>query len=187
MINRRGWIEQRPAAIGATAMIRCVRWGVLALCSLSAGTASASGGLKLAPEWPIYFSLLIGFVFLIAPLNALIFRPLFRVLDERDQRITGARVRAEQLAEQAEALTDRYRGEIRQTREESEVARREQLDAARSEQASITGSARTEAETEVARARDEITASLVEARETLRTASQDLATVAAERILGRTI
>jgi F-type H+-transporting ATPase subunit b len=167
--------------------VRLGLWVAPALWCLSAAPARAAGGLVLVPEPFTLGALLVGFVFLIAPLNALIFRPIFRVLDERDARIEGARTRAAQLAGEAEALTSRYRDEIRQAREEAEAGRKEQLDAARSELAIITSDAKNEAETEIAGARAEISDSLLEARETLRSASQDLAKAAAERILGRAV
>jgi len=182
--NQRGCSKEHPGALWPA---KRVRWAVPTLCLLSGAPASASGGLVLVPDPWIYVPLLIGFVLLVAPLNALIFRPIFRVLDERDQRITGARKRAAQLSAEAETLTTRYRDEIRQTREEAERGRKEQLGAARSEQGSITDDARSEAEDEISRAREEIAASLEEARASLQSTSQDLAKVAAEQILGRAV
>ncbi|MCP3914191.1 MAG: hypothetical protein GY711_01405, partial [bacterium] len=74
---------------------------------------------------------------------------------------------------------------VRAARDDAETGRKQQLEAARSEQNSITGAARAECEDEIVRARSEIEASLDEARTTLEAASRDLARVAAERILGR--
>jgi F-type H+-transporting ATPase subunit b len=149
--------------------------------------AQAAGTLSLEPEGFVLVALLIGFVVLIFPLNSMIFKPLLKVVDERDARIEGARRRASQLEEQAGEAIAQYRGAIRGAREEAEAGRRERLEAARSEQGAITGDARSEAEEEVARARSEIAVSLDEARTSLRGATEDLARVAAERILGRTI
>ncbi|MCP4038033.1 MAG: ATP synthase F0 subunit B [bacterium] len=167
------------SAIGVSAI------GVFLALALVAAPAHASGQLVLYPNPPILIGLIIGFVILIAPVNAMIFKPLFRVLDERDAKIAGATREAEQLVANAASLTEQYRGSIRQAREDAEVARKQQLEAARSEHGSITGDARAESEGEVARARTEIESSLADARATLEAASRDLATVAAERILGR--
>jgi F-type H+-transporting ATPase subunit b len=147
--------------------------------------AAAAGTLEIFPDPPVLVGLIVGFLILIFPLNAAIFQPLFRVMDEREARISGATEEAKQLVDRAEEVTANYREGIRSARDDAEGARREQLDAAHSEHASITGAARAESEDEVARARTEIEASLGEARVTLEAASRDLAKVAAERILGR--
>jgi F-type H+-transporting ATPase subunit b len=131
--------------------------------------------------------LIVGFVVLIAPLNALIFRPLFRVIDDREAKIAGATRQARQLVDEATELTERYRGSIREAREAAELARQQQLEAARSEHGSITDDARAESESEIGRARQEIENSLVEARSSISRASEDLAKIAAERILGRAL
>jgi len=149
--------------------------------------AWAAAQLEIFPDPPVLVTLLVGFVLLIFPMNAGIFRPLFRVMDERDAKIAGATEEARQLVARADELTTDYRAGIRAAREEADAARKEQLEAARSEQASITGAARAESEDEVGRARSEIEASLDEARASLEASSRDLARVAAERILGRAL
>jgi F-type H+-transporting ATPase subunit b len=154
---------------------------------LAVAPAQAAGALKLEPELPILVALLVAFVLLVFPLNNVIFKPLFKVVDERTAKIEGARHRASKLEQDAEAAIKKYRGAIREARDEAEAARRVRLEAARSEQGSITGEARSEAEQEIARSRAEVAASLDEARTTLRGAAEGLAQVAAERILGRTI
>lgn len=149
--------------------------------------AHAAGSLNLIPSLPTLIALLVGFVILIFPLNALIFQPLFSVLDERASRIEGARKRAGQLEGEASDVMHRYRDSIRSVRKESEASRQEQLVEARLEQSSITDDARGEAEAEVARARQEIESSLDEARASLEASAQGLAGAAAERILGRSL
>ncbi|MCH7867895.1 MAG: ATP synthase F0 subunit B [Myxococcales bacterium] len=163
--------------------VRTAAWIVFA--SLIATPAYASGKLVLLPNPTTLVPLIIAFVLLIGPLNAMIFRPLLRVLDERDAKIAGATHEAGQLVERARELTQRYRETVREARDDAEVARKQQLEAARSEHASITNEARAQSEVEIRRARVDIEGALVEARETLEATSRDLAKVAAERILGR--
>ncbi len=159
--------------------------GVVLLMLAAATPAAASGDLVIFPEPKTLITLIIAFVILIFPLNTLIFKPLFRVIDERDAKITGATQEANQLVGRADELTAEYRSGVRAARDDAETGRKQQLEAARSEQNSITGAARAECEDEIVRARSEIEASLGEARTTLEAASRDLARVAAERILGR--
>lgn len=152
-----------------------------------AAPAKASGGLNLIPDLESAIPLLIGFLILIYPLNALIFKPLFGVLDEREERISGARRRADQLQREATEVLGRYEGEVREVREEAERERRGELERARGEHASIAGKARGEAETEIERARREIESSLEDAQAGLRASAEALAKEAASRILGRSL
>jgi F-type H+-transporting ATPase subunit b len=131
--------------------------------------------------------MLVGFVVLIFPLNALIFQPIFRALDARADRIQGARGRSAQLQSEADAVLEQYEQAIREARAEAEAARQRQLALAREEQASLTSAARRDAEGELERARADLGRSLEEARNTLRAGAEDLAQAAAEQVLGRAL
>ncbi|MFP6655866.1 MAG: ATP synthase F0 subunit B [Myxococcota bacterium] len=160
------------------------------------GAASASDKLQLVPDFGLfnwfgesYFGdlwvMLLGFVLLVFPLNGLIFQPIFRSLDARAEKISGARERSSDLQRQADAVLDRYETAIREARGESEKARQGQLLRAREEQASLTAAARSEAERELEKARGELGRSLEAARTSLRAGAQELAEAAAEQVLGR--
>jgi F-type H+-transporting ATPase subunit b len=149
--------------------------------------ASAASELVLIPEIRTLVVLIIGFVILIPIVNNLIVKPVYAVLDERQEKIAGARKRAESLEASANDVLSRYQASVREVREEAERMRRGQLDAARSEHAQITGRARAEAEREIEQSQGELRASLEQARDGLRTSAEELARQAAERILGRAV
>ena len=163
--------------------------GLVATILAVAGDAAAAGGegLVILPELPMLLLLLVAFAILIFPLNALVFRPIFNILDERDKRIEGTRDRASRLAAEADAALSRYEGAIATAREELEQDRRRQADEARSAHSARTASARAEAEQEIGRARDSVAASLDEARTSLRAQSEGLAREIATRVLGREV
>ncbi len=163
-----------------------------ALCAavvslVAASPALASDELVLIPHVPTLITLLLLFVALIFPLNALIFRPVFRVLDEREARIKGARERAERLAETANAVIARYREAIRDVRAEAGRDRRLQLDAARTDHQQVTAAARAEAEQEIEASRAELARKVEEARTELRASGQSIARDMASRVLGRAL
>jgi F-type H+-transporting ATPase subunit b len=161
---------------------------VVVAATVIASTARASEGLVLEPDFEFTLPLLIVvFLLLIIPINRLIFRPIFQVLDLRKDRIDGNRSRAETLSKQAEEVLARYERSVREVREDAERSRREQLEAARSETAQRTAEARAGAERDFGRAREEIAAALDQARASLRAEAEDLANEAAERILGRSL
>jgi len=179
-----------PARIHERPRIRLaslVAWSV-ALSVLAAGDAAAAGGgLELLPRLELLGVLLLLFTLLIVPVNTVIFRPIFRALDERDDKIAGTRARAERLERDAQAVLERYESAVREVREEAELARRARLETTRGETAQTTTAARAAAEGEIERARAELSAALTEARASLRAQSQILAREAAARVLGRAL
>jgi len=166
---------------------RSLGGAVLLAGLLVADAAQAAGALELIPEPLDVAILLVGFVVLIFPVNALIFQPIFRALDAREEKIAGARRRADQLEREAEELLQRYRESIREVREETESDRRQQVEAARNEHQSVAADARARAESELDQSRGELASSLDEARAQLRSSAEELGRSAAERILGRAL
>jgi F-type H+-transporting ATPase subunit b len=177
----------RPAIAPSPSNV-ALGFGLTAASTLIASSAFASDKLELIPDYmrtmPI---LIIGFVLLVFPLNQLIFKPIFRALDERIARIQGARDRSSQLQHAADEVLERYEAAIREARGESEVARQRQLATAREEQVLLTTQARTAADGELERARAELSGAIDEARSSLRASAEDLAQTAAEQVLGRAL
>jgi len=181
------------SAVGMRRMRSSLATGVVAgfglstLSGLIAQPVLASDNLVLVPDPFVLSIMLVGFVLLIFPLNALIFKPIFHSLDERAARIEGARNRSSQLEAEADGVLERYETAIREARSESEQVRQAQLVLAREEQAALTLRARGEAEGELENARTDLSRSLEEARASLRSSAEDLAAMAAEQVLGRTL
>jgi F-type H+-transporting ATPase subunit b len=205
-VNETGWYEAQMVhrrendsrALNGTRVLKSgLRSGGL-LSLFSSAVASASENLEILPDAALpgvfgdgglgtMWVMLVGFVVLIFPLNALIFQPIFRALDARADRIQGARGRSAQLQSEADAVLEQYEQAIREARAEAEAARQRQLALAREEQASLTSAARRDAEGELERARADLGRSLEEARNTLRAGAEDLAQAAAEQVLGRAL
>jgi F-type H+-transporting ATPase subunit b len=161
---------------------------VLAVGLLMApGTASAAGGLEIFPDFEQLAILIVLFAALVYPVNAWLIRPLLRVLEEREDRIDGARVRAARVTEQAEESLARYRADIDAAKADGEQQRRRLVEEARAEQTQLTRAARKEAEQQLEAARDEVGSALEQARASLRADAEALARQAAERILGREV
>lgn len=172
--------------------VRTLRHLSLLLAASSAMIAlpasAAEGGLQLLPDFTTTLpALIVVFLIIVAPLNALLFRPILKALDERDERIAGTRAKAERLSHDTQAVLERYEAAIRDAREEAEGERRVRIGEARARLLDRTVSARTAAEAELERARGELAATLDEARGTLRGQANDLAREAAASVLGRAL
>ncbi len=162
-----------------------ISFALAAVALLFAAPASASADLVLVPDPVLLIFLIVFFCALVFVVNQLIFRPVFAVLEEREARVDGARLKAEQVAAEADSLLEAYDASISGARADADRARKERLAAVRVEQSSSTAAARAEAETRVETARNDLAQTLAEARQGLQAASRDLARAAAQRILGR--
>jgi len=177
----------RPPRHSRARARRATATAALGAVLLVSAPAHAAEGLNLYPDIPSSVVILVAFLVLMYPLNVLLFRPLFRVLDERHERISGAHRRADKLQREAEEVLARYRDAVGRVREEAEQDRRAHVEQAREEHASITGQARQEAEQQVERSRADVRRSLEEARQGLRAQAETLARDVAGRVLGRSV
>jgi len=163
------------------------RRGALTLAFLlaAAAPAQASADLVLIPALPMLIGLMVLFVGLVIVTNSLIFKPIFRALDDRALRVEGARKRAEEVDSESDALLQRYEASIREARAEAETSRKNKLGHAREEQLGMAEAARAEAEVQVEAARSGLEAALADARQALQASSQDIARSVAARVIGR--
>jgi len=154
---------------------------------LAGDAVAAEGGLVLTPDLELVVALVILFVLLVFPVDALLFRPIFAALDARREQIEGTRARAQQLEADAEAALRRYEAAVQEVRVESDVARKAALSSAREASLAKTEGARHDAEGTLERARQEIAGELQGARATLRQQAEALAREAAASVLGRSL
>ena len=195
-----GWPEVRECRIEAETLsgqievkarhqlkLKWVAGFTLIACVLCAGAATASeGDLVLLPDWFGKLPMLIVlFALLMYPVNALLFKPIFQVLDAREERTAGTRKRAEKVMKNADETLADYERAVREVRAESEQARKREAAAARKENSTVVNEARAESERQLASARTELAAALEESRQTLGAKAQGLADEAASRVLGR--
>jgi F-type H+-transporting ATPase subunit b len=134
----------------------------------------------LSVVWVIFFVLLLTVV-----LDRLLFKPLLRVMEERQRAVSSARELAERSANEARlaaAEFDRRTGEARADlyRQMDEMRR-----AAMDERATILSQTRAEAEAEIGAASAKLQAEAEEARRRLSADADALGAAVAERILGR--
>jgi len=157
------------------------------LSLLTSSSAYASDALVLEPDPPLLLGLIIGFGLLIFPANELIFKPIFKALDERAARIEGARTRATKIERDADTILNDYEARIREARSEADSARKQSIAEARSEHGALTARARGAAETQIEQARATLANDLESARTQMSSEAQALAQSAAEQILGRSL
>jgi F-type H+-transporting ATPase subunit b len=181
-------LDQHPR-LACLARLAAGAVGSLASAAPAFAEEGHGGGheLVLFPEPAELVPLIVLFILLVPLLNHLLFKPVFRILDAREERIDGARKRAAKLEQDAAAVMERYRSAVATARAEAEEGRKATLDAARHAHAERVARERHEAEGRMEAAKREIDAALVGARASLRGEIEGLARDAASRILGRAV
>ena len=134
----------------------------------------------LSVVWVIFFVLLLTVV-----LNRLLFKPLLRVMEERQRAITSARELAERSAHEARVATAEFDRRTTEARAELYRQMDEMRRTAMDERAAIMTRTRAEAEAEIAAASAKLQAEADDARRRLSADADALGSAVAERILGR--
>jgi F-type H+-transporting ATPase subunit b len=134
----------------------------------------------LSVLWVIFFVLLLTVL-----LNRLLFRPVLRVMGEREQAIRSARDLAERSANEARLASAEFEKKTADARAELYRQMDEMRRSAMNERAEILARTRAEAETEIAAASATLAAEADEARRRLSADADALGAAVAERILGR--
>ncbi len=144
--------------------------------------AEAEGGLfDINATLPL---MALQFLILMAILNALLYKPLGKAIDERSDYIRGSLKEARELKEKTESLAAQYENELRDVRRESQ----EIIAAAKAEAEQISNAKIQEAQQEVAaekqKAADEIEAQKAEAMQALEQQVDTLSNQILEKLLG---
>jgi F-type H+-transporting ATPase subunit b len=134
----------------------------------------------LSVVWVIFFVLLLTVI-----LDRLLFRPILRVIEERERAIKSARELAERSATEARAATAEFDRRTAEARGEIYKQMDEMRRAALAERTEILARTRAEAEAEVASASAKLQTEVEAARQRLSADADALGAAAAERILGR--
>jgi F-type H+-transporting ATPase subunit b len=134
----------------------------------------------LSVIWVIVFVLLLTVV-----LDRLLFRPLLRVMEERQRAISSARDLAERSANEARIASAEFERRTAEARAELYRQMDEMRRTAMAERAAILERTRAEAEAEIAAASAQLQVQAEEARRRLSAEADTLGAAVAERILGR--
>lgn len=138
-------------------------------------------GQILVQALPTFFLVLFLFVYL----RSMFFKPLESVLDQRNEATEGARKKAAEALDRAQAKAAAYEEQIRAARNEIYREQEEIRRKWREDQAGQIATARERSEAAVAAARTQIAAEATEAKASLAATSQSLANQITQAILQR--
>jgi F-type H+-transporting ATPase subunit b len=137
---------------------------------------------------PILIGLqVIPFLVVLVGLHFIIFKPMLRLLAEREKAIVQDRKDAEELEGQVQEKMTELEERLAQAKAAANADRRERREEIRQREEEILTEARNKAEVMVDKARAEIEAEAEAARRTLREESEGLAKDVASSVLGRAV
>ncbi len=132
---------------------------------------------------PLLVTFVINFIILFALLSVVLYKPVLKMLDERQARIKESMEQAEQIKEQAARSEEQIQAALETARKEGQtiVAQAAQIGEKLREEAAET--ARKEAEALIGKARTEIELERDKAIDDLRADFADIAVLAAEKVI----
>ena len=140
--------------------------------------------MEIFPNWTVvpilFFVLVLTFI-----LNRTLFRPLGKILEERERRISGARIEAEEIRQASQQKGLEFDKRLREARREADQQVAQVKNAALGEKTQVVTRQRSETEQMLAAAKTEIRTKVEEARLKLEAQTQHLAARIATRILNR--
>ncbi len=128
---------------------------------------------------------MLNFIVLIILLNAIIFKPILRILDERKEKVEGTLNEARLLTEKAEELMAEYERKMAEARQQALQMVNEGRLQAIEEQRGILARAKEEAEEQLTKLKENIEREKEEASGALERFAQVLSISIAERLLER--
>lgn len=137
-------------------------------------------------DWTIILQF-VNFLVLMAVLNALLYRPLRKVLAQRKEKIDGSHQRAKDLEAQIEEKMTRYQEQLQAAKVKGAQERAEMRSAATAEEAKLIGTARDEAARRLLELKGKVAEEAAVAEKTLRAETEGIAGSIAAKVLGRAL
>jgi F-type H+-transporting ATPase subunit b len=131
------------------------------------------------------FIQMVNFIVLVILLNAVIFKPILKLFDERNEKVEGAVDEARRLSEEAEKLMEEYERKISEARQQAlQLVNEGRLQAVDSQKKALA-KVRGEAEGQLKQLKERVDKEKGEASRVLERFAQVLSISIAECLLGR--
>ena len=147
---------------------------------------AAEGESIIKLDATLFFILLLFLVFVFL-LNRVLFKPIGRVLDERETLTDGATAEARAARLRYQVKLDDYEARIREARAETYRRLEQERAAALDKRKQLTDEAKAQATGQIEQAKAELSQQVAGARATLETESRQIAQRISTTVLGRAI
>jgi F-type H+-transporting ATPase subunit b len=130
---------------------------------------------------------LINFLVLILVLNIFLFKPIRKVLAERQGEISAAKARAEGVDREVQEKMAQYEAKLREVKSQASDERATLIKEAQAEEASVLDKARKEATDSLATIKNKVAKEATDARALLQEQAKALSLEICEKVLGRSL
>ena len=156
------------------------------MVSMTALAFAEGEGNIIQPDGSLIFVLVLFLIFVFV-LNRILFKPIGRVLDERETLTEGARTEARAATRRYQTELADYEARIRQARAESYKRLEQQRAAALEERRQLIEQAKADANDQIEQAKQQIAEQAAGARAALEVESRQIAAQISRSVLGRTV
>jgi F-type H+-transporting ATPase subunit b len=138
-------------------------------------------------NWPLLIAFVINFIILFGLLSLVAYKPVLKILQERQAKIKESMEQADKIRQDAARSEEKIKAHLETARKEGQnvIAQAMQIGEKLKEEAKE--GARQEAETLIARAQSEIQRERDKSMEELRAEFADIAILAAEKVINETL
>lgn len=130
---------------------------------------------------------LVNFLFLLWILNVILFRPIRKILRERNERLGGLEAEIKGLLEEVEIKAREMTASLNKARTEGYGRKEELKQQGAAAETEIIGEITKKTDAEISKNRKEIATDIASAREVLKKQVNDFSQTLAEKILGRKV
>ncbi len=134
-----------------------------------------------------FFIQMINFLVLMVVLNVFLYKPIRKVLADRDEEINGAKARAAEVDKDVQEKMAQYEARLREARARTNEERNALKKEALAQEADIVEKARKEAADSLAAIKNKVTKEAADAKELLREQARTLSLEICEKVLGRSL
>lgn len=159
---------------------------IVAILSPTAPFLFAAGGVNIDFDRTFLVQMVL-FVMLMLVLSPLLFRPLLRLFEERENRTEGAREDAREMQQMAAELLTRYEDELGRVQQVAAVEREKLRTETLHLEAKILEEARRATTTIVEEGRKHVEVEVVRMRAALEQQTNQISRQIAQRVLGREV
>lgn len=129
----------------------------------------------------------VNFLVLVLVLNVFLFKPIRKVMAERDTEVSGAKARAAEVDRDVQEKVALYEARMREIKAQAAEEKGARKKEALAEEASIIEKARVEAADSLATIKNKVTKEATSAKELLREQARSLSLEICEKVLGRSL
>jgi len=134
-----------------------------------------------------FFVQVLNFLVLMFILNKILYKPILKVLDERDERIVGGQTQAKELTTESEKIFESYNGKLQVAKIESLGIKNSARKEASDEANVIIEEARKKAEVIISQVQQDMAKEIDRVKKELEPEVGIMASTIAQQILGRKV